>query len=138
VISLGVGFSRPRTLNRILVAAPLAFWVGGAVAFNTDISLPTCPFKALTGIDCPGCGSTRAGASLLRGDVVAALDHHALLISAPVVIAALWALSRVVPAAKPLWGALAARPALIALAVIGSFWGFRLLPFAPFDVLASS
>ncbi|WP_090781312.1 DUF2752 domain-containing protein [Pedobacter sp. ok626] len=28
-----------------------------------------CPFKALTGIDCPGCGFQRSFVALLRGDL---------------------------------------------------------------------
>jgi hypothetical protein len=31
--------------------------------------LLTCPFKALTGIDCPGCGFQRSVIALLQGDI---------------------------------------------------------------------
>ncbi|ARS42284.1 hypothetical protein CA265_22535 [Sphingobacteriaceae bacterium GW460-11-11-14-LB5] len=31
--------------------------------------LITCPFKALTGIDCPGCGFQRSFIALLQGDL---------------------------------------------------------------------
>jgi len=31
--------------------------------------LITCPFKALTGIDCPGCGFQRSLIALLQGDL---------------------------------------------------------------------
>jgi len=31
--------------------------------------LLSCPFKALTGIDCPGCGFQRSVISLLKGDL---------------------------------------------------------------------
>jgi len=31
--------------------------------------LLTCPFKALTGIDCPGCGIQRSFLALMRGDL---------------------------------------------------------------------
>lgn len=43
----------------------------------TDGGLILCPFKAITGWDCPFCGATRATAAVLHGDVVAALDHNA-------------------------------------------------------------
>ena len=33
---------------------------------------PSCPFRALTGFNCPGCGTTRALHQLLHGNVVAA------------------------------------------------------------------
>jgi len=50
---------------------------------------PRCPFYALTGHYCPGCGATRAIAELLHGHVAAALhfqcgshttDAHAALV----------------------------------------------------------
>lgn len=40
---------------------------------------PRCPFHALTGLDCPGCGSQRAVHALLHGDVVSAWHFNALL-----------------------------------------------------------
>ena len=33
----------------------------------------TCPFRAVTGWDCPLCGGTRMGAALLHGDLVVAV-----------------------------------------------------------------
>ncbi|MFI5792186.1 DUF2752 domain-containing protein [Streptomyces sp. NPDC051677] len=41
---------------------------------------PTCPFRALTGLDCPGCGSLRALHELTHGHALAAVDHNALLV----------------------------------------------------------
>ena len=38
---------------------------------------PRCPFYALTGHLCPGCGATRAVAELLHGHVAAALHFNA-------------------------------------------------------------
>lgn len=40
---------------------------------------PQCPFKALTGLDCPGCGSQRAVHALLHGEFQQAFLHNALL-----------------------------------------------------------
>lgn len=40
---------------------------------------PVCPFRALTGLLCPACGSLRGLHALLRGDVVAAAGYNALL-----------------------------------------------------------
>jgi len=38
---------------------------------------PRCPFFALTGHYCPGCGATRAAAELLHGHLAAALHFNA-------------------------------------------------------------
>lgn len=38
---------------------------------------PTCPVKALTGFDCPGCGSQRAFHAILNGDIAAAWHFNA-------------------------------------------------------------
>ncbi|WP_224369326.1 DUF2752 domain-containing protein [Hyalangium versicolor] len=51
-------------------------------------ALPTwqCPLMQALGIPCPGCGLSRAMASLLHGDWAAALAQHAF---APLVLASL-------------------------------------------------
>jgi Protein of unknown function (DUF2752) len=41
---------------------------------------PACPIHQLFGIDCPGCGATRALAALLRGHVAEALRLNALFV----------------------------------------------------------
>lgn len=38
-----------------------------------------CGFHRLTGLHCPGCGGTRCGHALLRGDLRSALSHNALV-----------------------------------------------------------
>lgn len=42
------------------------------IALGRDL----CLFKAITGKQCPGCGMTRAIASILRGDFQAALHYN--------------------------------------------------------------
>jgi Protein of unknown function (DUF2752) len=56
-----------------------AFFAGGlalsALYAATGLGLP-CPFRAITGWDCPLCGGTRMGAALLQGDVSAAFGFN--------------------------------------------------------------
>lgn len=40
-----------------------------------------CPIRALIGVQCPGCGSTRCIQSLGEGDVLSAFRHNPLLLS---------------------------------------------------------
>jgi hypothetical protein len=40
---------------------------------------PPCIFHKLTGLDCPGCGSSRGLHCLLHGDLGRAADHNVLL-----------------------------------------------------------
>lgn len=41
---------------------------------------PVCQFHRLTGLNCPGCGGTRAFYALLHGDVLSALHDNALFV----------------------------------------------------------
>jgi Protein of unknown function (DUF2752) len=67
---------------------PAALAAGGLVACgyisavdpNRSSAYPQCPWKLMTGLDCPMCGATRAVHSLLRGDVVGAMDHNLLFV----------------------------------------------------------
>ncbi|MGM1062991.1 DUF2752 domain-containing protein [Saccharothrix sp. Mg75] len=53
--------------------------------------LPPCPLYALTGIQCPACGSTRMVHALLHGDVVAAWQFNAVMLVAGLpLLAWLW------------------------------------------------
>lgn len=59
--------------------------LGGCVAVNlVDPNEPgalgLCPFTALTGLDCPGCGTLRATRALTRGDLLRAADHNLLFV----------------------------------------------------------
>ncbi len=52
------------------------------------VFFPKCPFRELTGWECPGCGSQRALHHLLNGNVGGAFRANALLVVAiPYVIA---------------------------------------------------
>ena len=78
-------------------AAVGACCVGLALWGPGDHGAAFCPTKAITGLDCPLCGSLRAVASLTGGHVAAAADHNVLLvIAAPFAVA--WWLAWIVAA----------------------------------------
>lgn len=51
-------------------------------SYNPSMSswFPKCPFKMLTGWQCPGCGSQRAIHSLLHLDIAQAFRYNAFLV----------------------------------------------------------
>lgn len=61
-------------------------WLGGALLFSGSVPYFCCPFRAITGIPCPGCGLTHACLLMLRGDVKAALEANVLVVLLPGVL----------------------------------------------------
>ncbi len=49
---------------------------------NQPGHFPLCPFRALTGLDCPFCGGLRSVHDLAHGHLVAAADQNALVVLA--------------------------------------------------------
>lgn len=72
------------TIERALAGAGILATTTGAFAvgyFNPTATrfFPACPFHALTGLNCPGCGLTRGFHALFQGDILTALHFNALL-----------------------------------------------------------
>lgn len=73
-------------------AGALAY-VGLADPHRPGFLFPTCPFKSLTGWQCPGCGGLRMTHDVLHGDLAAAVtDNVFVLVGLPVL--ALWLVLR--------------------------------------------
>ncbi|MEU4639947.1 DUF2752 domain-containing protein [Micromonospora sp. NPDC023814] len=98
---------------------------------------PTCLLKLTTGLDCPGCGGTRALWYVLHADLPAAARHHFLFVFALPFLAYLfvawagkqafgWRLPELQLSSKVIGGFLAA---WLAFSVV------RNLPWAPFTSL---
>jgi hypothetical protein len=68
--------TRRRVTAATLSLAAIALLGVASAAFDFSI----CPFAALTGIPCPGCGLGRATLALAHGDVHAALRLHPLIL----------------------------------------------------------
>ncbi|HZY90519.1 MAG TPA: DUF2752 domain-containing protein [Gemmataceae bacterium] len=137
--------SQPLTLRarrRLLLLAALAVPAGLFLLYRyaptADSLYPRCLFHTVTGLHCPGCGTTRCLHALLHGQFRQAAAYNALaLLALPFLLfwAARWGLAflRGVPLrARPLpaW-------AYVALvAVVLAFWVLRNLNVPPFDALA--
>ncbi len=95
---------------------------------------PACPFRAMTGFTCPGCGSTRGLHRLLHGDVIGAFEFNPLFVlSIPFLLLALYRYTDAAVRRKPFKGnQLKPKYIWTLFVVILSFWIFRNTPFYPF------
>ncbi len=93
-----------------------------------------CPFRALTGFTCPGCGSTRGLHALVHGDVVAAFKFNPLLVlSLPFLLYAFVRFTNAAIQGRRLPGnKLEAKYIWTIFGVLLFFWIFRNTPFYPF------
>jgi len=123
------GYGALRVPGLVLVAAVAATSVVAKVDPNQPGHYPTCPFLAVTGYYCPGCGSLRALHDLAHGDVVGALARNPLMVLAAgglLVAFVLWTRRR--------WRGLPrtwAAPASVLyglLALVLAFWVLRNVP----------
>lgn len=122
-VPLEVTLARLLLLCLVLVAAATAL----LQVEPADLRLVPCPVRALAGVPCPGCGTTRASVSLLRGDAASALRLQPLVLP----LLPLLAIFAVLPRrSRRLWSALApgTRRALlgISLALCLGLWVLRL------------
>ncbi|MBU6411582.1 MAG: DUF2752 domain-containing protein [Verrucomicrobiota bacterium] len=115
--------SASRPLRRFAAATLVAALLGGGAVlylFNPSKHgfYPVCEFHEMTGLNCPGCGSTRAAYALLHGRLTVALRDNALFVLSLAGLAAwsvrsAWRKWRNLPAAldlspKVLWAFLVA------------------------------
>ncbi|MGD9621240.1 MAG: DUF2752 domain-containing protein [Mycolicibacterium sp.] len=121
--------------NRIAALGAGAAVVGGLAyvglgnPHNPGFIFPPCPFKAMTGWDCPACGGLRMTYDVLHGNFSAALvDNAFLLIGLPMLLA--WVLVR-----RGRGRPLSTVPTLVVIIVAAAAWtvarnlpGFPLVP----------
>lgn len=126
-------------MRRIQVAAVWLVSAGAATyLFLFDpakgTGYPSCPFRVLTGLQCPGCGTTRSLHQLLHGHPITAFELNPLVIVAiPILVLLMLAFSssrlsklgQMKKLLKPWFG-------WILLGVVVGFWIFRNTPLYPF------
>ena len=67
----------------ILLVLGIAYYIFVSL---TDIGIP-CPFKLITGLQCPGCGVSRMLMSLIRLDFVSAFHYNpVVLLTSPIIL----------------------------------------------------
>ena len=95
--------------------------------------LPACVFHAVTGLPCPGCGTTRAALALLGGDPLAAFGFNPLATLAALagcacaLVAPLWlAAGGAVPrlAAAPVGGLPRRGARLVVVSALAAQWAW--------------
>ena len=117
----------------------LAFAAVLHVADPSETSFPTCPFYAVTGLYCPGCGTLRCLHALLHADLRSALDYNVLtVVFVPMVVLAWVSVGLAgIRGRQPAHAWNAPRWAGLAFALtFGLFWLLRNLPLAPFSWMA--
>ena len=121
-----------------LIAAGTVLVAIGLINPTTSSIFPTCPFRALTGLHCPGCGVTRGMHQLLHGDLLSALDYNALLIVfvPMIVFFMLTLLSIAIRGRRIRFPGFAPKATWGLLVVLLVFGVLRNLPFYPFTILA--
>ena len=76
---------RKRIVRKLLIFPALALMY--AVLYLLDA---TCIIKHFTGIECPGCGLTRAWLSVMRFDLVTAFQYNPMFWSVPIIFLYYW------------------------------------------------
>ena len=70
------------SLKKVTLIVPILL-LGGIVLYNLNPVqywfMPKCPFKLLTGLNCPGCGIQRALYAMLHGKFAEAISYKWLL-----------------------------------------------------------
>jgi Protein of unknown function (DUF2752) len=122
--------------GRVYAAAGSGALLAGALGYvglvdphNTNSVYPRCPFKLLTGWNCPMCGGLRMAHDLLQGDLAASInDNIFLLVGMPMLAGwILFRLRRGKPA-LPMPTLLAITAAAAAWTVLRNLPGFPLVP----------
>jgi hypothetical protein len=134
-VSVPLNLGAPLLVAASTTLVCAAIWVGDPTTPHGP--LPTCPTKALLGIDCPGCGSMRMLYSLMHGDLFAAARFNALGLAALVFVVwayLAWTYGRVTGRRITSWQH-GRWSAMVTLTLVLGWFVLRNIPFAPFTGL---
>jgi hypothetical protein len=129
-------WSGPVAIAACFAGAAAYVWMSNPAAEDAR-AVPTCLVKMTTGLDCPGCGGTRAFYYLLHGNLPQAVRHHAFAVFAAPFLVWLyigWTVRKVTGRSLPM-PRLGGRTVALFLAAWGVFMVVRNIPIAPFTYL---
>jgi hypothetical protein len=131
VVALAARVVRP---GGVLLLTSAAVAYVAAVDPNEAGHYPTCPFLALTGFQCPGCGSMRTVHALAHGHVQEAFGLNVLTVVMLPLLVFFWLRWARASALNRPTRTKVAHPALIwgLFGAVVAFWLVRNLPFAAF------
>jgi Protein of unknown function (DUF2752) len=119
---------RARVASAALIG--LAVALVAVVDPHTSGRYPTCPFHAVTGLWCPGCGGLRAVHDLTHGHLVNALHENVLVVLLGPSLLVWWLVARSRRTdERPVTLLLSAGGTLAVFVVLGAFAVLRNLPF---------
>jgi hypothetical protein len=122
--------------RRLSIAAGAGALLTGALGYvglvdphNTNSAYPLCPFKLLTGWNCPFCGGLRMAHDLLHGELAASInDNVFLLVGLPMLAGWVLIRRRHGRAALPIPAVVTITVAAVAWTVLRNLPGFPLVP----------
>jgi Protein of unknown function (DUF2752) len=104
-------------------------YVGLVDPHKPDSVFPVCPFRLLTGWNCPACGGLRMTHDVLHGDLAAAItDNVFLLVVIPVLVGWLLLRRRREKLLLPMPAVATIMIATLAWTVVRNLPGFPLVP----------
>ena len=136
-VPVAVDVARQRTIAAVIwlgLAAIAIFLFFFNPASTSNQWFPKCPFRLLTGWQCPGCGSTRACYQLLHLHPIAAFKLNPLLVmTLPFIVYGFLGFTRSAITGKPQRRIFIPSLYLWAwLVLLVFFWVFRNTPWYPF------
>jgi hypothetical protein len=112
----------------VLLAGALGY-VGLVDPHNTNSAYPFCPFKLLTGWNCPFCGGLRMAHDLLHGDLSASInDNIFVLVGIPMLVGWVLIRRRYGKSVPPIPALLTIAAAAVVWTVLRNLPGFPLIP----------